>query len=86
MRRKSKSANGAGSIIKRSDGRWEGKYTIGFDAVTGKQKRKSIYGRTKGEVREKLSAIIADIDDGTYIEPCKMPLSEWLDIWLAEYL
>ena len=85
MRSKSKSANGAGSIIKRSDGRWEGKYTIGFDAVTGKQKRKSIYGRTKGEVREKLSAIIADIDDGTYIEPCKMPLSEWLDIWLAEY-
>ena len=85
MRSKSKSANGAGSISKRSDGRWQGRYTIGFDAETGKQKRKSVYGQTKGEVREKLSAIIADIDSGTYIEPCKMPLSEWLEIWMAEY-
>ena len=27
-----------------------------------------------------------DIDGGTYKEPCKMTLSQWLDIWSTEYL
>lgn len=60
-------------------------YTAGFDPKTGKQKRKSVYGKTKGEVREKLSKILVDIDEGTYIDPCRMPLSEWMEIWLKEY-
>ena len=82
---KGKNANGAGSIVKRSDGRWEGKYTVDYDPLTGKQQRKSVYGRTKTEVREKLTKILAEIDDGSYIEPCRMTLSDWLDIWLNEY-
>ena len=34
-------ANGEGSIRKRKDGRWEGRYTAGRDPVTGKVDRKS---------------------------------------------
>lgn len=30
-----KRANGEGSIRKRKDGRWEGRYTAGYDAKTG---------------------------------------------------
>ncbi len=30
-------ANGEGNIRKRKDGRWEGRYTAGYDPVTGKQ-------------------------------------------------
>jgi len=33
-----KSANGNGSIRKKSKGRWEGRYTLGFDPKTGKAK------------------------------------------------
>lgn len=30
-------ANGEGNIRKRSDGRWEGRYTAGYDPATGKR-------------------------------------------------
>ena len=33
-----KRANGEGSIRKRKDGRWEGRYTAGHDLGTGKTK------------------------------------------------
>ena len=31
-----KRANGEGNIRKRKDGRWEGRYTAGYDEKTGK--------------------------------------------------
>ena len=65
-RKAKKNAQGAGTIRKRADGRWEARYTIGFDSVTGKQKQKSIYGKTQGEVREKLAQITVERDDGSY--------------------
>ena len=81
-----KNAKGGGTIRKRSDGRWEARYTLGIDPKTGKQIQKSVYGKTQKEVRQKLTAITAEIDDGTYQEPCRMTLNEWLDIWLRDYL
>ena len=74
-----KNAKGGGTIRKRSDGRWEARYTLGIDPKTGKQIQKSVYGKTQKEVRQKLTAITAEIDDGTYMEPCRMTLDEWLD-------
>lgn len=84
--KKSHSSAHSGSIRKRSDGRWEARYTVGFDPKTGKQIQKSIYGKTQNAVRQKLTSIVAEIDSGTYIEPSKMTLNQWLDIWLADYL
>ena len=48
-----KRANGEGSIRKRSDGRWEGRYTVGYDE-NGKVKMKNVLGKTQAEVKEKL--------------------------------
>lgn len=79
-------ASGGGSIRKRSDGRWEGRYTTGFDPKTGKQIQKSVYGKTQKEVRQKLSKITSEIDEGTYMEPSKETLSNWLDVWLKTYV
>ena len=78
-------ASGSGSIRKRPDGRWEARYSLGRDPKTGKQKQKSIYGSTQKEVREKLTKTLAEINDGTYVEPSKIPLGEWLDDWLRDY-
>ena len=78
-------ASGSGSIRKRPDGRWEARYSLGRDPKTGKQKQKSIYGSTQKEVREKLTKTLAEINDGTYVEPSKIPLGEWLDSWLRDY-
>ena len=36
MSKSSRAANGAGYIRKRSDGRWEGQYSAGYDDKTGK--------------------------------------------------
>ena len=79
-------ANGGGSIRKRSDGRWEARYSLGFDPKTGKQIQKSIYGKTQKEVRQKLNHVITEIDEGTYSEPTKMKLSVWLEEWLRDYI
>ena len=55
-----KRANGEGSICKRSDGHWEGRYTAGYGPKTGKRINKNVLGRTQVEVREKLKAAIAE--------------------------
>ena len=80
-----KKANGSGTIRKRAGGRWEGKYTLGYDPKTGKLIRKSVYGKTQKEVRLALSKIVSEMDSGTYAEPSKMKVSQWLDEWLASY-
>lgn len=64
---------------------WEAKCTVGYDPQTGKQKQVSIWGATKKEVLEKFKKIQSEVDTGTYIEPCKMTLSEWLDTYITDY-
>ena len=83
---KSRGAQGGGSIRKRPDGRWEARYTTGFDPKTGKQIQRSIYGKTQKEVRQKLNQIIAEIDQGVYKEGSTMKVSQWLSIWLRDYI
>ena len=80
-----KNARGAGSIRQRSDGRWEGRYSAGFDPGTGKQIQRSVYGKTQKEVRQKLNQIIVAIDNGSYTKPLKLTLGTWFQIWLEEY-
>ncbi len=78
-------ANGSGSIRQRPDGRWEGRYSAGFDPGTGKQIQRSVYGKTQKEVRQKLNQITVEIDNGSYTKPLKLTLGAWLQIWLEEY-
>lgn len=95
MPRKSntRSAAGTGTIRKKTVTRngkqytyWEGRYTAGFDPGTGKQNQRSVTGKTQKEVAQKLKAITASIDAGTYTTPSKMTVGEWLDIWARDYL
>lgn len=72
-------ANGEGSVKKRSNGTWEGRVTID-------NKRKSIYGKTREEVREKMAKIIAERDEGIYIEPTKMTVADMVQLWQTDYL
>ena len=85
MSKQTRSANGSGTIRKRADGRWEGIYSAGYDQQTGKLIRKSIYGKNQKEVRQKLSKVTTEIDEGLYLEPAKMTLSDWMDLWYKEY-
>ena len=87
-----RNAAGAGSIRKKTvlrDGReytyWEARLTVGVDPGTGKQIRRSFSGASQREVREKMQAAAVAVNDSTYQEPSKLTVSDWLDIWLAEY-
>ena len=81
---KKKNGNNEGSIRKRKNGQWEGRYTIGYDS-RGKQKQVSVYGKTRAEVAKKINEKVSAIQNGTYIVPRDITLSEWLNIWLTSY-
>ena len=88
-----KSAAGSGSIRKRTltkNGKqyiyWEARYSAGYDPGTGKQIQRTITGKTQKEVSQKLKAITTSLDNGTYIAPNKLTVTQWLDIWVNEYL
>ena len=55
-----KRANGEGSIRKRKDGRWEGRYTAGHNLETGKPIYRNVLGRTQVEVKEKLKQAMVE--------------------------
>lgn len=78
-------ANGEGSIRKRADGRWEGRYTVGYDPETGKQKFKNVLGKTQTEVKEKLKAAIEETKDLDISRADQFTLAEWLRYWLDNY-
>jgi phage integrase len=80
-----KRANGEGSIYKRKDGRWSCTVSLGYDELTGKRKRKDLYGKTQKEVLEKLHKLQKEINDGSYVKTNKLTVGAWLDIWLAQY-
>ena len=84
-RKSTRNAQGGGTIRQRSDGRWEGRVTLGRDPGTGKQVQKSIYGATQREVRQKMQKMLVELDEGVYIEPSKLTVKAWLETWLAEY-
>ena len=81
-----KRANGEGNIRKRKDGRWEGRYTAGYDPKTGKRLIKNVLGKTQAEVKEKLKTAIAESQD---IEVRKSDdeytVAAWLRTWYELY-
>ena len=76
-------ANGEGSIRKRSDGRWEGRYVAGHDE-SGKPIRKNVLGKTQAEVRNKLKTALEeaaqiDVSKGEYT------VAAWVETWYEIY-
>ena len=77
-------ANGEGSIRKRKDGRWEGRYTAGRDPVTGKVIYKNVLGKAQAEVKEKLKAAIEKSSSlATTTE--RYTTGQCLDVWIENY-
>lgn len=78
-------ANGEGNIRKRKDGRWEGRYTAGYDEATGKRITKNVLGKTQAEVREKLKVAIETAKVVDVSRTDKFTVGDWLDIWFEDY-
>ena len=77
-----KRADGEGTISKRPDGTWEAKISLGYDGE-GRRKRRTVYGRTQGEVREKIEVLKQQVASGTYTD-VKLTIAAYLERWLGE--
>ena len=74
-----------GHIRARGPGAWELKYDVGVNAATGRRitKFKTVHGAKRDAQRE-LRAILTALDSGTYADPSKMTVGQWLQQWLEE--
>ena len=79
-----KRANGEGSIRKRSDGRWEGRYTVGYDE-NGKVKMKNVLGKTQAEVKEKLKIKLEESKVLDVSKSESYTVAEWAALWFEIY-
>lgn len=80
-----KRANGEGNIRKRKDGRWEGRYSAGYDSKAGKRIVKSVLGRTQAEVKEKLKAAIEETKGLDVSRSEEYTVATWLRTWYELY-
>jgi integrase len=76
-----KRGNGEGSITKRKDGRWWGRYYV--HTPEGRQ-QKAVYTKTRAEVATKLRRAMSDLDSGMLFDSGKITVGEYLDCWLAD--
>lgn len=52
----------------------------------GNKKRKSVYGKTEQEAREKMEEALKSIEDkGTWDDNTKLTFNQWLDKWIEDY-
>ena len=79
---------GEGSIRKRGETCWEGRYSAGFDILTGKRIQKCVYGRSKRECAAKLARAI-EFNTGSYYRKGPgyedQPLEVWIRVWFETY-
>jgi integrase len=78
--RKTKHSNGEGSLRRRPDGLWEGRYCVTLD---GRELRRSVYARSCDEAGRKLRAALKARDDGLPPIAGRETVSGYLLDWLA---
>ena len=78
-------ANGEVNIRKRKDGRWEGRYTAGYDPQTGKRIIKNVLGKTQAEVKEKLKAAIEESQQLDISKAGSYTVAKWVRTWYEVY-
>ena len=79
-------ANGEGNIRKRKDGRWEGRYTAGYDSETGKRVTKNVLGRTQAEVKEKLKRALEDSKRFDVSKGQDLTVGQWATLWFENHI
>jgi len=76
-----------GHITKRGKNSYSIAISLGKDPTTGKYKYQwvSIKG-TKKDAEKRLSELLHQLDNGSFIKPGKTTLGEYLEKWLSEYV
>ena len=77
--------SGAGMVRRREDGRWEGRIVVGHKE-NGESIFRYISAKSQKALMKKLHQSIEEYRDVDLSEDSRMPLGEWLDRWLEEYV
>ena len=77
---------GGGTVYRRKDGRWEGRYVVGYDEK-GLPVTKNVLAKTKFECEKKLGELQAGVSEQSCPEGLSsdMPFGEWIDHWYRTY-
>ena len=78
-------ANGEGSLRKRKDGRWEGRYTAGRDPETGRAIYKNVLGKTQAETKSKLKQAIEEAKGLDAAKAGRYTVGQWMEVWFEHY-
>jgi integrase len=72
-----------GHIRPQGDGSWEIKFDLGRDPLSGRRITKYLTFRgTKRKAQEELTRLLGQRNEGSYIEPTKMTMAQYLNHWL----
>src|SRR5215470_6362019 len=75
---------GQGHIRQRGKQSWELKFDLGRDPATGKRLSRHVTFRgTKREAQAELNRLLNRRNEGTYVDPTKMSVAEYLEHWLT---
>jgi integrase len=75
---------GQGSIRQRGKQSWGLKFDLGRDPATGKRiSRHVTFHGTKREAQAELNRLLNRRNEGTYVDPTKMSVAEYLEHWLT---
>jgi integrase len=80
---RSRRGRGEGSIYQRADGTWCATISVGYDDQ-GKRKRRTLFGKTKQAVQDKLKKLASEVTHLQGVDPQRIKLGEYLDRWLRD--
>jgi integrase len=73
-----------GHIRQQGKGSWELKFDLGRDPLTGKRITKyATFRGTKRKAQEELTRLLAQRNEGSYVDPTKMTVAEYLHHWIT---
>lgn len=75
---------GEGSVVRRKNGTWEAKLSLGYDAA-GKRIRKVVYAPTKAAALNALATLRLEAGKG-YVSGDRLTLAEFLERWLQDHV
>ena len=75
-----------GYLKRRSDHSYSIVIYLGRDAITGKKRQKwhTVQGNKK-KAEEELTRLLHEVNTGTYVEPSKLLVKDYLERWLKDY-
>ena len=73
--------NNEGTVYKRTDGKWAGAVTLGYNEQ-GNPKRRVVYGKTREEAAKRLTDLMDKFHKGMLADPSSVALKDFAKGWL----